>query len=151
MSPIFARLYCFLHLKSRHEDMKLFCHSVTGFRGQGPDFTRVFGPLALLYLIQKFQQIWPLRRYNFLLALWFDFSVCVLELCSEVEILTAELWSQHQYQVKFCCHHISQLSQFPYLMAQQLNPILLISLVVQRLRLCASTLGGLRFNTCLGN
>ena len=36
------------------------------------------------------------------------------------------------------------------LMAQQLNPILLISLVVQRLRLCASTLGGLRFNTCLG-
>ena len=115
LSPIFARLYCFLHLKSRHEDMKLFSHSVTGFRGQSPDFARVFGPLALLYLIQKFQQIWPLRRYNFLLALWFDFSVCVWELCSEVEIPTAELWSQRQYQVKFCCQHISQLSQFPYL------------------------------------
>lgn len=107
MSHIFATLYCFLHLKSRHEDMKLFSHSVIGFRGQGPDFARVFGLLALLFLIQKFQQIWPLRRYHFLLASEFDFSVCILGLCSEAESLTAELRSQSQCDLLLPTHFIA--------------------------------------------
>lgn len=113
MFHIFATLYCFLHLKSRHEDMKLFSHSVIGFRGQDPDFARVFGLLALSFLIQKFQQIWPLRIYCFLLASEFDFSVCTLGLSSTAEIL--RLSSGARANVTFYCQCSSKLGQFPYL------------------------------------